>query len=48
MYRYLVSKNFSNKNPFQSSAFKQLKAGGKSFEYYNINSFGQDVCKKLF
>ena len=43
MYRYILSKNFSNKNPFYRSAHKHLKSGNNNYEYYSINSLGEDI-----
>lgn len=46
MYRYLSRKGFAS-NPYQSSAFKQLKSGSKTLGYYNINSLGDQKISKI-
>lgn len=40
MYKHLLRKNFSTKNPFQSTAHKALKLGTNSYNYYDINTLG--------
>lgn len=44
MYKNLLKKSFSTKNPFQSTAHKSLKLGSNSFNYYDMNTLG-DICK---
>lgn len=47
MYRYLSKKYASSgsKNPFQSSAFKEIKVGQNNYQYYNLNSLGPQISK---
>jgi hypothetical protein len=47
MYRYLSKRSFST-NPFASKAHKELKVGGKTYNYYNINSIGNIGKKNNF
>jgi aconitate hydratase len=47
MYKNLLKKSFSSRNPFQSTAHKSLKLGSNTFNYYDMNSIG-DICKILF
>lgn len=44
MFKNLLKKSFSTKNPFQSSAHKSLKLGSNTFNYYDMNTLG-DICK---
>lgn len=44
MYRYLSKKTFSS-NPFQNSAYAQLKVGSNSYNYYDINKLDSSVSK---
>jgi len=47
MNRYLVSKQFSTNNPFKGSAHKNLNIGGKAYNYWNVNTLGNDISKKI-
>lgn len=45
MFKKILKKNFTTKNPFESSSLKSLKLGSnKTFQYYDINTLG-NVCK---
>lgn len=44
MFKNLIKKSFSSKNPFQSSAHKTLKLGTNSYNYYDLNALG-NICK---
>ena len=43
MFKNLLKKSFSSKNPFDSTAHKTLKMGSNSFQYYDINTLG-NIC----
>jgi hypothetical protein len=47
MYRYLTKKTFSS-NPYQSTAFSQLKVGSQSYNYYDINKLNSPISKRFF
>lgn len=44
MFKNILKKSFSTKNPFQSTAHKSLKLGSNTFNYYDMNTLG-DICK---
>ncbi len=46
MYRYLSKKTFSKVNPYQSTAFNQLKVGSQTFNYYDINKLNAPISNK--
>ena len=46
MFKNLIKKSFSSKNPFDSTAHKTLKLGSNQFQYYDINTLG-NVCNKF-